>query len=74
MAVMTNKNLKHGPIEGLITRDEETGMFGANELPEGELNGDILLNLDSETWGKFVVGSAGGIDVTAELQYQEEPT
>ena len=34
MAVMTNKNLKHGPIEGLITRDEETGMFGANEFPE----------------------------------------
>lgn len=74
MAVMTNKNLKHGPIEGLITRDEETGMFGANELPEGELNGDILLNLDSETWGKFVVGSAGGIDVTAELDYTEETT
>ena len=72
MAVMTNKNLRHGPIEGLITRDEETGMFGANELPTGELNGDILMNLDSETWGKFVVGSAGGIDVTAELEYREE--
>ncbi len=73
MAVMTDKNLKHGPIEGLITRDEETGMYGANDLPEGELNGDILLNLDSETWGKFVVGSAGGIDVNAELEYKEEP-
>ena len=70
MAIMEAKDLKHGPIEGLITRDEETGMFGANELPEGELNGDILMNLDSETWGKFVIGSAGGIDITATLGYK----
>ena len=51
MAVMEAKDLKHGPIEGLFTADEETGMYGANDLPTGELNGDILLNLDSETWG-----------------------
>ena len=49
-------------------------MFGANDLPEGELNGDILLNLDSETWGKFVIGSAGGVDVTATLDYKEVAT
>ena len=74
MAIMESKDLKHGPIDALITRDEETGMFGANELPEGELQGDILLNLDSEHWGKFVIGSAGGIDVTATLDYQEVDT
>jgi dipeptidase D len=74
MAIMEDKTLKHGPIEGLITADEETGMYGANDLPEGELNGDILLNLDSETWGKFVIGSAGGIDITATLDYQEVET
>jgi len=74
MAVMEDKTLKHGPVEGLITRDEETGMYGANELPEGQMNGDILLNLDSETWGKFVIGSAGGIDVTATLEYKEVET
>ena len=61
MAVMEDKSLVHGPVEALITADEETGMFGANGLPEGELNGDILINLDSEHWGKFVIGSAGGI-------------
>jgi dipeptidase D len=72
MAVMESKDLKHGPIEVLITRDEETGMYGANDLPEGELHSDILLNLDSELWGKFTVGSAGGIDVTAELDYKED--
>jgi len=74
MAVMEDKTLRHGPVEALITRDEETGMYGANDLPEGELQGDILLNLDSETWGKFVIGSAGGIDVTATLDYQESDT
>ena len=74
MAVMEAKDLQHGPIDALITRDEETGMYGANELPEGELQGDILLNLDSEHWGKFVIGSAGGIDVTATLDYKEVET
>ena len=74
MAIMEDKTLKHGPIDALITADEETGMYGANDLPEGELQGDILLNLDSETWGKFVIGSAGGIDVTATLDYKEVET
>ncbi len=73
MGIMEDKTLKHGPIEGLITKDEETGMYGANDLPKGELNGDILMNIDSETWGKFVIGSAGGIDITSTLEYKEMP-
>ncbi len=73
MAVMESKELQHGPVEALITADEETGMYGANDLPKGELQGDILLNLDSETWGNFVIGSAGGIDVTAEMTYKDIP-
>ena len=74
MAVMEAKDLKHGPVEALITADEETGMYGANDLPEKMLQGNILLNLDSEHWGKFVIGSAGGIDVTATLDYKEAET
>lgn len=74
MAVMEAKDLKHGPIEALITADEETGMFGANDLEEGILNADILLNLDSEAWGKFVIGSAGGVDIDASLAYKEVET
>ncbi len=70
MAVMESNDLKHGPVEALITRDEETGMYGVNDLPEGELHSDILMNLDSELWGKFVIGSAGGIDVTSSLEYK----
>ena len=74
MAVMEAKDMQHGPVEALITADEETGMYGANDLPEGELNGDILLNLDSEHWGKFVIGSAGGINISATLDYKEVDT
>ena len=74
MAIMEAKDLEHGPIDALITADEETGMYGANDLPKGELQGDILMNLDSEHWGKFVIGSAGGIDITATLDYQEADT
>lgn len=72
MGIFEDKTLKHGPLEALITRDEETGMYGANELPKGELHSDILLNLDSELWGKFCIGSAGGIDITASLEYKDE--
>ena len=74
MAVMEDKSLVHGPVEALITADEETHMVGVNNLPSGELHGDILLNLDTEQWGEFVIGSAGGVDVTATLDYQEVDT
>lgn len=71
MAVMEDKTLKHGPINALITADEETSMVGANNLPAGELEGEILLNLDTEDEGEMIVGSAGGVDVTAEIEYKE---
>lgn len=71
MAVMEDKTLKHGPINALITADEETSMVGANALPEGELEGEILLNLDTEQEGEMIIGSAGGVDVTAEIEYKD---
>lgn len=74
MAVMEAKDLKHGPLEALITADEETSMVGANALPEGELHGEILLNLDTENEGEMIIGSAGGIDVTASMSYKEVET
>lgn len=71
MAIMEDKEMKHGPLNALITADEETSMVGANALPEGELEGDILLNLDTEQEGELIIGSAGGVDVTAEIEYKE---
>ncbi len=73
MAVMEDKTLKHGPLEALITIDEETGMYGAFGLKPGTLNGEILLNLDSEDEGELYIGCAGGVDITATLEYKEVP-
>lgn len=72
MAVLEATDLKHGPLEVLITKDEETGMYGAFGLKPGTLKGEILLNLDSEDEGELYIGCAGGIDITAELSYKEE--
>ena len=69
MAVLESSDLKHGPIELLVTVDEETGMTGANALKPGLLQGDILINLDSETEGELYVGCAGGLDATASASY-----
>jgi aminoacyl-histidine dipeptidase len=70
MAILEDNNLKHGSLEALITVDEETGMVGAFGLKSGELKGEILLNLDSEDEGDLYIGCAGGIDITAEMQYE----
>ena len=72
LAVLEDDSLVHGPIEGLFTATEETGMDGAFGLKGGLLQGDILLNLDSETEGELYVGCAGGTDVNASLEYQAE--
>ena len=68
MAVLESQDLKHGPLEALITADEETSMVGATALPKGELSGEILLNLDTEQEGEMVIGYAGGIDVTDSIK------
>ncbi len=60
LAVMESKDLEHGPIEALFTLDEETGLFGAQALKSGFLNGKILMNLDSEEDGALYIGCAGG--------------
>lgn len=67
LAVLADRNIEHGPIECLFTVDEETGLTGAFALKEGFMNGDILLNLDSEDEGELFIGCAGGAGTTAEF-------
>ena len=62
LAVLASKDIKHGPLEVLLTIDEEAGMTGAFGLEEGWLEGDILLNTDSEQEGEVYMGCAGGVD------------
>ncbi|MBR0111182.1 MAG: aminoacyl-histidine dipeptidase [Bacteroidales bacterium] len=74
LAALEDPSVEHGPLEVLVTYDEETGMTGASELRPGVLKGDILLNLDSEDEGELCVGCAGGLDVSAEFKYYKYNT
>ena len=73
MSVAEDKSVKHGPIEVLVTYDEETGMTGAEALQPGILKGDILLNLDSEDENELCIGCAGGLDAEADFKYKSLP-
>ena len=74
MAVLMANDLVHGPVELLITTEEETGMVGAFGIDSTILKGDILLNLDSEDYGELYVGCAGGLDGNISMDYSSEPT
>lgn len=71
MAILASKDIAHPALEALFTIDEETGMTGAMGLKGGLLNGQILLNLDTEEDDEIGVGCAGGIDVTAKGTYKQ---
>lgn len=72
MSILESNTIVHPPIDALFTIDEETGMTGAIGLKGGVLQGEILLNLDTEEDDEIGVGCAGGIDVTATKTYTEE--
>ncbi|MDR2057240.1 MAG: aminoacyl-histidine dipeptidase [Dysgonamonadaceae bacterium] len=73
LAILASKEIEHGPIRALFTTDEETGLTGANALKPDFLEGDILLNLDSEEWGEFCIGCAGGKTTTGTFIYRPTP-
>ncbi len=74
LAILTDVNLKHGPIECLFTVDEETGLTGAKALESGFFSGKGLINLDSEDEGELFIGCAGGIDTVISLNYEAVDT
>jgi dipeptidase D len=69
MSILESSDIPHPALEALFTIDEETGMTGALGLQAGQLEGSILLNLDTEEDNAFSIGCAGGVDVTATQQY-----
>ncbi len=74
MTLLASEEIPHPPLEALFTIDEETGMTGAKGLQGGMLNGQILLNLDTEDDDELTIGCAGGVDVTATRDYEPTPT
>jgi dipeptidase D len=72
MAILESDEIQHPALEALFTIDEETGMTGAMGLEPGMLNGEILLNLDTEEDDEIGIGCAGGVDLTATRSYKVE--
>ncbi|MGL6070791.1 aminoacyl-histidine dipeptidase [Craterilacuibacter sp.] len=72
LAVLQSEDIDHGPIEALLTVDEEAGMGGALGLEPGLLQGELLINIDTEEWGDFYLGCAGGEDVNVRSSYASE--
>ena len=73
LAALEDTALIHGPLEALLTVDEEAGMGGAHGLAAGVLQGRLMLNLDTEDWGEFYLGCAGGLDVNVARSGVGEP-
>ena len=71
LAILVSQDIEHGPIACLFTSDEETGLSGAFALQKEFLAGDILINLDSEEWGEFCIGCAGGKSTTGTFTYSK---
>ena len=74
MSLLSSSTIAHPALEALFTIDEETGMTGAFELEKGILDGEILLNLDTEDDDEFSIGCAGGIDTNSFYAYQQVST
>ena len=73
LATLIDPSIISGPVQALFTVDEETGLTGANALGDGMIEGDILLNLDSEEDGEICIGCCGGIGTTATFTYTPTP-
>ncbi len=72
MAIFESKDIEHPPLEALFTVDEETGMTGAFGIKPGVLDGDILINIDSEDEGAICIGCAGGTNANIEFLYDND--
>lgn len=70
--VFSDKNIKHGPLEGIFTVSEETGLTGAFNIEKELVKSRKLINLDSEEEGIIYIGCAGGIETQAKLSSQKE--
>ena len=72
LAILEAQDIEHGPLECVFTRDEETGLSGAEGMKSGFMTGDYLINLDSEDEGEMFVSCAGGRNTQAKFTFQRE--
>ena len=72
LAILEADDIEHGPLECVFTRDEETGLSGAEGMKADFMTGQYLINLDSEDEGEIFVSCAGGRNTTARFTFQRE--
>lgn len=72
LTILASDTIEHGKLECLFTVDEETGLTGAYALGKDFLNGDILINLDTEEEGEIYIGCAGGKITTVTFDYKKQ--
>jgi len=73
LAVMESEDIAHGPLEFVFTIDEESGLTGASEFPNGLLKSQYFLNLDGEEEGTLCIGCAGGLNTVARRKVERRP-
>lgn len=72
LAILDSNEIKHPALEVIITTDEEVGMLGAIELDESNIQGRMMINIDSEEEGYLLVSCAGGMRVTSHLPVERQ--
>jgi len=72
LAILDANDIPHPPIELLVTTEEETGMGGAMNLDPTNLNGRMLINIDSEEEGTLLVSCSGGVRSRMSVPVQHE--
>lgn len=72
LALLESNDIVHPPLEVLLTTEEEIGMKGAAKIDKKYLSGKILINMDSEEEGVFLVSCAGGITLKIKINMNLE--
>ena len=67
LAILESDSIPHPALECIFTVDEEIGMLGAAGFDAEDIQGRLLLNIDSEDEGHLLVGCAGGCTTTISL-------
>lgn len=73
LAILDDDSLAHPPLEVVFTTNEEVGLLGATDFDCSLLSGRVMINIDSEEEGVFLMGSAGGMRLDVSIPVETIP-
>ena len=74
LALLDSTDIPHPAIEAVFTSDEEIGLLGAGAIDPKNIDGRLLINIDSDAEGVFTVGCAGGVKIDINKKYEQSET